>query len=206
VRPHEADPLVTPIGTPTGLAVVADKLHVTSSSQNQVWELDLTRNRVNVLAGTGKCELVDGLSLEASFAQPVGIAAIGMQLLVVDAASSAVRLIRLLDGRVSTLVGSGLYEYGDAPGARDVARLQNPLDITLDPRGIAFIADSYNGKIKALSLKSGAVRALNVDIRLFEPAGLSIAAGALWIANTNVHEIVRIDLASGIGKRVPVGE
>ncbi|MBP6329472.1 MAG: hypothetical protein KA357_06630, partial [Dokdonella sp.] len=79
-------------------------------------------------------------------------------------------------------------------------------DITLDPRGIAFIADSYNGKIKALSLKSGAVRALNVDIRLFEPAGLSIAAGALWIANTNVHEIVRIDLASGIGKRVPVGE
>ena len=173
VRPHEADPLVTPIGTPTGLAVVAYKLHV---------------------------------SLEASFAQPVGIAAIGMQLLVVDAASSAVRLIRLLDGRVSTLVGSGLYEYGDAPGARDVARLQNPLDITLDPRGIAFIADSYNGKIKALSLKSGAVRALNVDIRMFEPAGLSIAAGALWIANTNVHEIVRIDLASGIGKRVPVGE
>jgi len=206
VRPHEADPLVTPIGTPTGLAVVADKLHVTSSSQNQVWELDLTRNRVNVLSGTGKRELIDGLSLEASFAQPVGIAAIGMQLLVVDAASSAVRLIRLLDGRVSTLVGSGLYEYGDAPGARDVARLQNPLDITLDQRGIAFIADSYNGKIKALSLKSGAVRALNVDIRLFEPAGLSIAAGALWIANTNVHEIVRIDLASGIGKRVPVGE
>ncbi len=50
------------------------------------------------------------------------------------------------------------------------------------------------------------MRALNVDIRLFEPAGLSIAAGALWIANTNVHEIVRIDLASGIGKRVPVGE
>jgi hypothetical protein len=35
---------------------------------------------------------------------------------------------------------------------------------------------------------------------------LSIGAGALWLANTNAHEIVRIDLASGVGKRVPIGE
>jgi hypothetical protein len=57
-----------------------------------------------------------------------------------------------------------------------------------------------------LSLKSGAVRALNLNYRLVEPGGLSIAAGALWIANTNVHEVVRIDLSSGVGKRVPIGE
>ena len=76
----------------------------------------------------------------------------------------------------------------------------------MDPRGIIFIADTYNGKIKALSMKSGAVRALNINYRLVEPGGLSIASGALWVANTNVHEIVRIDLSSGAGKRVPIGE
>lgn len=206
VRPHDAVAVETPVGNPCGLAVIADKLYVTSASQNQVWQLDLARGRVDVLAGTGKLGLQDGLSLEASFAQPSGITPSGLQLLVADAAASAIRLVRLSDGRVTTLVGSGLYEYGDAPGNRETARLQNPLDVAMDPRGIAFIADSYNGKIKALSLKSGAVRSLNLNYRLHEPGGMSIAAGALWVANTNVHEIVRIDLASGVGKRVPIGE
>ncbi len=206
LRPHNAEALETPIGNPSDLAVVADKLYVLSSSQNQIWELDLARDRVDVFAGNGKLGMQDGLSLDSSFAQPSGITTSGLQLLVADAASSSIRLVRLIDGRVSTLVGSGLYEYGDAPGARDSARLQNPLDVAMDPRGIAFIADTYNGKIKALSLKSGAVRALNVNYPLLEPGGMSIAAGALWIANTNAHEIVRIDLSSGIGKRVPIGE
>ena len=206
LRPHDAIATETPIGNPTDLTIVADKLYALSASQNQVWELNLNTGKVNVLAGTGKLGVQDGLSLEASFAQPSGVAPSGLQLLVADAAASAIRLVRLSDGRVTTLVGHGLYEYGDAAGARDTARLQNPLDVAMDPRGIVFIADTYNGKIKALSLKSGAVRSLNVNYRLVEPGGLSIAAGALWVANTNVHEIVRIDLASGVGKRVPIGE
>ncbi|MGB3046718.1 thioredoxin-like domain-containing protein [Dokdonella sp.] len=206
LRPRNAEPTETPIGTPSDLAVVADKLYVLSTAQNQVWELDLTRNRVDVFAGSGKLALQDGLSLEASFAQPSGITTSGLQLIIADASSSAIRLVRLIDGRVTTLCGSGLYEFGDASGNRDSARLQNPLAVAMDPRGIVFIADSYNGKIKALSLKSGAVRALNVNYRLLEPGGLSIGAGALWLANTNAHEIVRIDLASGVGKRVPIGE
>jgi len=33
--------------------------------------------------------------------------------------------------------------------------------------------------------------------QLHEPAGISMAANALWIANTNAHEVVRVDLATG---------
>jgi sugar lactone lactonase YvrE len=205
-RPHDAKALETPIGNPIDIAHVGDRLYVVSASQNQIWELDPARGIVNILAGTGKLGAQDGLSLEASFAQPSDIAVSGLQLLIADAAASAVRLVRLSDGRVTTLVGKGLYEYGDVAGTRESARLQNPLAVAMDPRGIIFIADTYNGKIKALSLKSGAVRALNINYRLVEPGGLSIAAGALWVANTNVHEIVRIDLSSGAGKRVPIGE
>ncbi len=206
VRPHDAQATATPIVAPTDLALVADKLYVLATAQNQIWQLDLARGRIDVLAGSGKLGIDDGLSLEASFAQPSGIAPSGLQLLVADTAASAIRLVRLADGRVTTLVGAGLYEFGDAPGTRDSARLQNPLALAMDPRGIVFIADSYNGRIKALSLKSAAVRTLNVNYRFVEPGGLSIAAGALWVANTNVHEIVRIDLASGIARRIGIGE
>lgn len=205
-RPHDAVATDTPIGNPTGLTIIADKLYVSSTSLNQIWVLDLGRKRVDVLAGSGKLGLDDGLSLESTFAQPAGLAASGLQVIVADAASSAVRIVRLSDGRVTTLVGTGLYEFGDAQGERETARLQNPLDVAMDPRGIVFIADTYNGRIKVLSLKSGAVRSLNVKYRLLEPSGISIAAGALWIANTNAHEIVRIDLATGVGKRIPIGE
>ena len=67
-------------------------------------------------------------------------------------------MVRLLDNRVSTLIGAGLYEFGDVPGKRDVARLQHPLDVCADPRGLIFVADSYNGKIKALNMRTGELR------------------------------------------------
>ena len=75
-----------------------------------------------------------------------------------------------------------------------------------DARGLVFVADSYNGRIKALSLRTGEVRALNLPYRFNEPAGLSLAAGALWIANTNAHEIVRVDLASGQVRSLTIGD
>lgn len=159
-----------------------------------------------MFAGSGQLGLEDGHGLDAAFGQPSGLAASGLQLLVADAATSAIRLVRLSDARVTTFVGVGPWEFGDAAGGRDTARLQNPLAVALDPRGIVFIADSYNHRIKALSMKTGVLRPLNINYRFNEPGGLAVGGGALWVANTNVHEVVRIDLASGAGKRVAVGE
>ena len=167
------------------------------SGQHQIWKLDVTRNKLGVLAGNGRLGSADGDGVDASFAQPSGLALFGHQLLVADAAGSAIRAISLPDRRVTTLIGAGPYEFGDINGKRDVARLQNPLGLCVDSRGLAFVADSYNGKVKALNLRTGEIRALNLPYHLQEPAGIAIAANALWIANTNAHEIVRVDLASG---------
>lgn len=205
-RPRDAEALQTPVGLPTDLAMVADSLYVASAAQNQIWQLDPARGRVGMFAGSGQLGLEDGHGLDAAFGQPSGLAASGLQLLVADAATSAIRLVRLADARVSTFIGTGAWEFGDAAGGRDTARLQNPLAIALDPRGIVFIADSYNHRIKALSMKTGVLRPLNINYRFNEPGGLAVGGGALWVANTNVHEVVRIDLASGVGKRVAVGE
>jgi hypothetical protein len=41
------------------------------------------------------------------------------------------------------------------------------------------------------------LRTLNLPYHLLEPSGISLAANALWVANTNAHEVVRIDLATG---------
>jgi peroxiredoxin len=196
--PGEAqDPRQVRMSAPADLVAFEDKLYIAVSGQHQVWRLDLGRNRLSVLAGNGRLGVTDGDGVDASFAQPSALGLFGHQLLVLDAAGSAIRSINLPDRRVSTLIGSGPWEFGDANGKRDAARLQNPLGVCVDPRGLAFVADSYNGRIKALNLRTGELRALNLNYHLQEPSGISMAANALWIANTNAHEVVRVDLATG---------
>jgi NHL repeat-containing protein len=159
-----------------------------------------------MLAGSGELGLVDGNGGGASFAQPSALGVLGRHLAVADSASSAVRWVHVDDARVDTALGVGLYDFGDHIGARHEARLQNPLGLAVDPRGIVFIADSYNNGIKVLNRKSGDVRALRINYRFHEPGGLSLAAGVLWVANTNLHEVMRIDLNSGMAKHVGIGE
>jgi thiol-disulfide isomerase/thioredoxin len=203
--PNEnSEPTKVAMSAPTDVAGTGDKVYIAVSGQQQLWQLDLNRNKLSVFAGSGQLGVADGDGVAATFAQPSSLSVIGQQLVVADAAGSAIRLVRLLDGRVSTLAGAGLYDFGDVGGKREVARLQHPLAACADPRGLVFVADSYNGKIKALNLRTGELRTLNLPYRFHEPAGLSLAAGALWIANTNAHEIVRVDLGTGKVKRLTI--
>lgn len=206
MRPHDELAHETTMHTPSDLALAGGELFVAVSGLNQIWRIDLARDRASVLAGSGQLGLADGFAGDAGFAQPSGLGIIGRQLVVADAAASAIRWVHIDQRNVDTALGAGLYDFGDVPGTREQARLQNPLAVAVDPRGIVFIADSYNNAIKVLNRKSGEVRTLRVGYRFHEPAGLSLAGGVLWVANTNVHEIARIDLANGSVKHVPVGE
>ncbi|MEO8672933.1 MAG: thioredoxin-like domain-containing protein [Tahibacter sp.] len=206
-RPQEhPEPRTVNLCAPVDVAVNNENLYIAVAAQNQIWHLDLARNQIGVLAGSGKFGLEDGEAAYASFAQPAAIAVLAGILLVADAAAGAVRAIRLSDRKVTTLLGVGPFEFGDAGGKRDTVRLQHPLGLCVDPRGLVFVADSYNDKLKALNLKSGEVRAFNLKYRFSQPEGVSIGAGALWVANTNLHEIVRVDLGTGACQRIPVGE
>jgi hypothetical protein len=205
-RPVAAEATATALNTPLGLAAVGDDLFVAVAGQHQVWRFEPATGLVSVLAGTGDLGLADGHGSEAAFAQPTALAAIGRELLVADAASSAIRAIDVDSGRVDTVLGRGLYVFGDATGARVEARLQNPLALAADPRGLLYVADSYNDAIKLVSRRSGETRPLRMAHPLREPQALAVARNMLWIANTNQHEIIAIDLAHGALRRVPVGE
>jgi hypothetical protein len=204
-RPRGVDAGNVALNTPIDLAVVADGLFVAVAGQNQIWRLDLGAATVSVFAGSGELGLLDGTGGDACFAQPSGLAAAKRHLVVVDAAASAVRWLGA-DGSVETLVGKGLYEFGDISGARDDVRLQNPLAVAADARGTIYVADSYNQAIKRIDRESGTTQPLQITYRLNEPQGLSLHGNLLWIANTNLHEIACIDLASMAVRRVPMTE
>ena len=202
---NHTDPAAVAMCAPVDVAVHNEHVYFTVSGQHQVWDLDLTRRSLDILAGSGRFGIDDGEGAYASFAQPSGVGVLAHALLVADAGAGAIRAVRETDRRVTTIIGHGPWDFGDSAGKREDVRLQHPLGLCVDPRGIVFIADSYNSKLKALNIKTGEVRAFNLPYRFHEPEGISLGGGALWIANTNAHEIVRVDF-NGTCTRIPVGE
>ena len=132
---------------------------------------------------------------------------IGHTLYVVDAGSSAIRAVDLNTRQVTTLVGRGNSDYGDVDGIGTAARLQYPLDITTDQtRKSLWVADTFNNKIRKVRIDNQLVTSYQVDRRLDEPGGLAFGGNTLYIANTNAHEIVRVNLRSGTTEPLNVSD
>ncbi len=208
LRGEASDPLAVPLSSPWDVAAAGDRLYVALAGQHQIGTLDLVKSQYSVFGGSGRQELVDGPLATASFAKPLGLAQQAQTIYVADADSSSIRAIKLFDRTVKTVAGKGLHDFGDSSGPRpEDLVLQHPTAIALEAQHAElWIADAYNGKLKVLSLRGGASRVWPGDYRFHEPGGISIAGGAVWVANTNAHEIVRIDLRDGKAARVPVAE
>ena len=198
----------TPLNRPLGLAAAGNQVHIAGAGDNRIWSYDLGRGELLLRAGTGQLELRDGNARSmAAFAQPVALAAVQQQLYVCDALGSAVRSLQLRSELVQTLVGQGLWESGDADGPRASARLQHPQGIALSADApLLWIADSGNGSLRTLRLGGGELATVTLPRRLHGPTGLSVAAGAVWIAETDAHGILRYDIATGELGDVPIGE
>mgnify|MGYP003582978052 FL=1 len=196
-----------PLNHPLALAVAGNQVHVASAGDNRVWSYDLGRGELHLRAGSGRLDLRDGNAMMAAFAQPAGLAAVQQVLYVCDALGSAVRSFQLRTDLVQTLVGQGPWEFGDADGPRASARLQHPLGIALSADApLLWIADSGNGTLRTLRLGGGELSTVELPRRLHGPTGLAIAAGSVWIAETDAHGVLRYDIAGGNLEDVSISE
>ena len=201
------DPRSVTMDSPTGLALAAGKLYVATAGDNRVWSFDLGDHSLRCLAGSGRLEVADGVGAEASFAQPVDVAAVQQMVYVCEAAGSAIRAVNARTGAVQTLVGRGPWEFGAEDGARSAASLQQPLALGLDPESPRlWIADSGNDRLRVLRLGRGEVSTFELQRPLHGPAGLAMAPGVAWIADTDAHAVLRLDLANGDLHHIPLGE
>jgi len=151
----------------------------------------------------------DGYS---SFAQPSGLASDGTYLFVADSEGASIRAVPFdSKKKVLTVLGTSgeaggrLFKFGDKDGPFDVALLQHPLAVAHEG-GKIYVADTYNNKIKVVDAKTGAAKTISgtgkpgladEPAQFDEPAGLSLADGVLYIADTNNHAIRALDLAGG---------
>jgi DNA-binding beta-propeller fold protein YncE len=190
------------LNSPWDLLLANGRLYIAMAGHHQIWVFDPEAKRVDPYAGDGAENIADGPPARARFAQPSGLATDGKMLYVADSEVSAVRAVPLDgQGRVSTLVGRGLFDFGDADGVGSRARLQHALGVAYHA-GKLYVADTYNSKIKVIDPETRSCTTFLggepegwLAPRLFnEPAGLSYAAGKLYVADTNAHRIRVVDL------------
>ena len=196
------------LNQPAAVAATDKQLFLALAGDNRIWGFDPGKHKLEALGGSGQLDLRDGTGAMAAFAQPASLAVVQQTLYVCDALGSAVRSLQVRSGLVQTLVGQGLWESGDADGPRERARLQYPQAIALDAAGspLLWIADTGNGRLRTLRLGGGEVATVELPRPLNGPAGLAVADGKVWIAETNAHAVLKFDPATGELERVAVDE
>ncbi len=203
------------LNSPWDLALSDDEklLYIAMAGPHQIWVMDLQNNKVRRFAGSGNENLFDGPAEQAALAQPSGLALHGNRLYFADSEVSAVRYVDLTRREVNTVIGEGLFEFGDRDGRYPSARLQHALGVAAWG-GQLLVADTYNHKIKLVDpvAKSSATflglgKPAAQDgpaLGLYEPGGLAVSGGELFVADTNNHRLVRVNLQTNQWQEVVV--
>jgi DNA-binding beta-propeller fold protein YncE len=192
------------LNSPWDLQAVDDKLYVTMAGSHQIYSINLKSNEISLFAGTGIEDFIDGTRRKAALAQPAGISSDGRRLYFIDSQSSSIRRYDLFgEDKITTVIGSGLFQFGDHDGSGSDVLLQYPTGLTYH-YGMFFVTDTLNNKIKIIDpatatsktfLGNGKAGSSNNPVPLFdEPADISCALDKLYIADTNNHIIRLADI------------
>ncbi len=200
VRSGSGPSLKTPMNSPWDLAVLPDgKLLIAMAGSHQLWAFDPKSSVLSHFSGDGHEGIADGSSSSSSFAQPSGLAlsSDASALYVADSEVSAIRAVSASSGEARTLVGTGLFDFGDRDGIGDAARLQHPLGVAFH-EGLVYVVDTYNGKLKTVNPATRELKTLATPgLKLHEPGGLCVLDGFAYVADSNAHRIAKIDLKTG---------
>ena len=206
----------TSLNSPWDLCHVDGVLYIAMAGPHQIWAHELGSDRLQIHAGNGREDVINGFLAEASFAQPSGLAVSKNRsaFYVADSEGSAIRRVPVaLDGAVITIAGTSelprgqsLFAFGHVDGRGSVARFQHPIGVVCRENTL-YVADSYNHRIRTVDLTTNHVDTwlgeaqpsdLLEPIYFNEPSGLSVAGNTLFVADTNNHRICAVDVASKV--------
>lgn len=215
-REQPTELLKSSLNSPWALRHINGVLYIAMAGPHQIWSHRLGSKLIQVHAGSGREDVINGRLEDSAFAQPSGLATDpgGRYLFVADSEGSAIRQVPVLSReRVTTLAGTSelprgrsLFEFGDVDGVGPAARFQHPLGVVWHD-GFLYVADTYNHKIRRIEVNTeevttwlGTGQAGNgLDpVQFKEPSGLSIANDRLYITDTNNHRILVADLKTKV--------
>ncbi|HJP78127.1 MAG TPA: NHL domain-containing thioredoxin family protein [Pseudonocardiaceae bacterium] len=193
------------LATPTGTLLVADTAH------HRIVELADDARTVLRTIGTGTRGRADGRPEQASFAEPGGLALlppgiaaqVGYDVVVADTVNHLIRSIRLADGTVGTVAGTGAqWRNGPTDGAATSIDLSSPLDLAWwQPANGVVLALSGNHTLSLFDPISATVRRFAgntteglqdgpvADAFFAQPSGLAASGDTLWLVDAETSAL-----------------
>ena len=185
------------LSSPWDLASAGGEVAIAMAGNHKLYMLERRTGVVREFAGSGAEEIHDGPLATAALAQPMGICANDTRIYFADSESSAIRFAEMkANGVVSTLAGTGLFDFGDLDGEGTAVRLQHAQGVLLAPDGRLLVVDSYNDALKWLDPETQ--RATTWVRGLSEPGGAAFGDGVVYVADTNAHRIAVVSLDDGM--------
>jgi sugar lactone lactonase YvrE len=204
-------------------AVVVDReghLYIADTLNHRVRRVDGETGVITTVAGLGRPRFSGdgGLAVEAGLSEPAALALSDEGVLyIADESNNRVRAVDLANGVIRTVAGTGQAGYNGDDVAATETGLAGPSGLALASDGTLFIADSFNGRIRAVDLVTGVIRTVVGDggeyryqgpdeppsRSLSRPSGITLdEEGNLYVTDSDNHLVRRWNRRTGYIERV----
>jgi len=204
-------------------AVVVDRaghLYIADTLNHRVRRVDAVTGVIATVAGLGqpRCSGDGGLAVEAGLNEPAALAVSDRGLLyIADQSNNRVRAVDLITGVICTVAGTGTAAYNGDDVAATETGLAGPSGLAVASDGTLFIADSFNGRIRAVDPVTGLIRTVVGDggeyryqgpgeppsSSLSRPSGIALdEEGNLYFTDSDNHLVRRWDRITGRIERI----
>ena len=204
-------------------AVVVDRaghLYIADTLNHRVRRVDAMTGVITTVAGMGRPrDFGDGgMATEAGLNEPAALVlSEGGILYIADQNNNRVRAVDLATGVISTVAGTGVAAYNGDDAAASETGLAGPGGLALASDGTLFIADSFNGRIRAVDPVTGFMRTVVGDggeyryqgpdepssNSLSRPSGIALdEEGNLYVTDSDNHLVRRWDRITGRIERI----
>ena len=203
------------LDTPTAIGVDgARNVFVADSGNHRVRRIDALTGIITTIAGTGQpgSSGEAGPAVNATLDSPGGVAVDDAgNVFIADTGNHRILRVDAGAGLLTILAGTGQQGFSD--GSALAASFYGPRGIGVDRNGNVFVADWGNSRIRKIDVTTGMVTTIagngtfgfSGDNGLATEAGLgapfgvaSDSAGDIFIADTFIHRIRRVNSEAGV--------
>lgn len=205
---------------PTAIAADAEgDLYIADTMNHRIRRVDARTGRITTIAGVGLPRFGGdgGPSVAAGLNEPAALVVQGARLYVADQSNNRIRMVDLRTGLITTVAGTGTATFnGDGRPATEAA-LAGPSGLTIGTDGRLYIADTFNGRIRAVDPATGIIETVVGDggeyryqgemevssPSLSRPSGIAVdLEGNVFMTDSDNHLVRRWDRVAGRIDRV----
>ena len=198
-------------------STLPDLFGVAVDDDNQVYLSDGTSDSIRRINSDGSLRtIISDLDTPSGLAFERGKWFGAGSLIVANTGAHTIVWIDIGTGNPSFVIGAP-GQSGFADGDAGEARFNGPVGVAVNKKGVVFVADTYNDRIRAI--ENGRVRTiaggdgpglrdgLGAEARFDTPCGIAVGAdGSLLVADTGNHRIRRVTLDGAVTTIAGTGE